>query len=98
MPKEVPFCRPDSFHWCVECCEGRRCFNLGVLPDGTRGCLGYRGRRDLGGFSQLSSCQDLDCLKIDLYHPEIATQISQAIVQLPVGEFKLSAVLKKLDL
>ena len=96
MSKEISLCRPDESHWCVECCEGRGCSNLGSLPDGTRGCKGYKERTDLGGFRQLLSCQTIYCWSI--YAPEEVKSIQKAIAREPAGEFKIGPILRELGL
>jgi len=99
MSQEIFLCRPDSKHWCVECCEGRSCSNLGELPDRTRGCLGYGGRQGKGGLPQTPFCQEFNCLKGE-YSSDLGTtgRIRQEIAQMPPGKFKMGMVLRKLGL
>ena len=98
MSKEISACRPDSQHWCVECCQkrehGEPCLNLGPLPDGTKGCLGYKGQ-NLGGFP--TGCSEtLDCLAKELADEGTRKKFIQAVSKLPPGEIKLGEVIKKM--
>lgn len=98
MSSEISICRPDSEHWCVECCQGRRCSNLGRLPDGTRGCLGHGGREDLG-FPKPPFCQEVNCLREE-YSSDAETigRICQEVARMPPGEFKMSEVLERREI
>lgn len=60
-------CRPDSKHWCVECCTKRAdghnpCCNLGRLPDGTRGCLDHQTINNPQELPETEFCKRFTCL------------------------------------
>ena len=100
----MEFCRPDANHYCVECCNrsDRGCSNLGVLPNGTRGCLGHASLdKPLADvFPQLPSCRDLStCFSKEIAtNPEKILLIKNAITTLPPGEFKMGKVLQDVGL
>lgn len=96
MSKESSLCRPDTHHWCVECCSERQCSNLDKLPDGTTGCLGHGERTDLGGLLQSPFCQKFDCLTITGHNSSAERErIRELIFQQPEDEFKMSKILNK---
>ena len=82
-------CRPDEFHWCIECCP-TECPLLGDTSDGKMGCLGHNGKK-VDKLTKRSICLELDCLA-DFLPKEI---IRQAISKLPPGQFKMSEVLSQ---
>ncbi len=101
MSKEAYFCRFEEY-WCVECCEGRECCNLGKLPDNTRGCLGYNVKsgeesEKTGDIPIPDFCKSFYCwerrivngTKIDT--PEMLKKTYEAIKKRPVGEYKMDA-------
>lgn len=85
----VFLCRPDDFHYCVECCQGRKCCLLGKLEDGTLGCLGHHGRK-MDSLTQTEFCKSFNCLR-PYEDPKILRKI---IAELPPGEFRMSNVIK----
>lgn len=94
MKKEqINLCRPDKLHYCISCCLGRKCPNLGTLPDNTEGCLGHHTLDKLLGFKQLEPCKKLKtCIsdeKIKDYE-----KIIELISKLPPGKFDLQDILK----
>jgi len=106
--KETPssLCRIGDEHYCIECCSGSRggCPNLGVLPDGSRGCLGYglesvrevdtpNGKEII--FPITPFCKKFDCLPLEIQsNDESKKKLIDIIKQLPPGEFKMSVVLE----
>lgn len=98
---EFNYCRPKEGYFCVECCRGRRCINLAILPDGTTGCRGHDNELvHEGAFYQLPNCREMFCLtngyqiegeKIDT--PERLERIKQTILRLPPGEFRMSHII-----
>ena len=88
-------CRPDSEHWCTECCyrSGGGCVLLGELGDGKRGCLGDGGKR-VDGITQTAFCRSVNCLIH--FTDEEKEAVRRMIARLPSGEFKMSEVLKEL--
>jgi hypothetical protein len=84
-------CRPDEFHWCIECCR-QTCPLLGDTDDGKMGCLGHHGKRTIDGLIQTSFCQEIDCLT-DKSSRE-REEIRRIIAELPPGQFKISEVLR----
>jgi hypothetical protein len=85
-------CRPDEFHWCVECCPPD-CPLLGDTGGGRIGCLGHNGKETVDGLTERSICLELDCLAD--FDGEDRETIRQAILKLPLGQFKMSEVLSK---
>lgn len=90
--ENVLFCRPDDDHWCVECCQGRKCYLLGDLGGGKRGCLGYGGKLTEEGLTQTDFCRDFRCLSEE--NLKRGEEFLQIIAGLPPGEFKMSDVLR----
>jgi hypothetical protein len=96
MPKEYYFCRFEEYS-CVECCEGRKCVNLGELPDKTRGCLGYDVEKaKAAGIPPITDfCKNLYCWKgrvvdgVKLDTPEMLEMTLKEIRKKPVGEFRM---------
>jgi hypothetical protein len=98
---EFPICRPDSKHWCVECCTKRGdgynpCCNLGKLPDGTRGCLGHQTIGSPEELPKLPSSKSFFCLSETLNNHDNVERIRKMILASPPGEFKVSDFLKSL--
>lgn len=48
-------CREVEGRWCTECCEGRNCDNLNLLPDGSWGCISHASKPEF--------CDATDCLE-----------------------------------
>lgn len=82
-------CRLDDIHWCIECCPSG-CPLLGDVGDGKKGCLGYHGRK-VDGLTQRYLCQIVDCSAN--YNRKKREEIRQIIIDLPLGQFKMSEVL-----
>jgi len=78
--------------------------NLGILPDGSKGCLGYElesvqeidtpnGRKII--FPITPFCKKFDCLPSEIQSDdESKKKLIDIIKQLPPGEFKMSVVLE----
>jgi hypothetical protein len=102
MSKEYYFCRFEG-HSCVECCAGKRCANLGELPDKTRGCLGYNIEKYIEGgpLPMINSCKSFYCWKgrivdgVKLDTPEILEMTLKEIRKRPVGEFQMDSDIVK---
>ena len=88
---------------CTECCESRDCLSFGELADETWGCLGYfllkntqmdtpDGKRMVHPPRKI--CKQVDCLE------ELSSQqrqlVESEILKLPVGQFYMSVLLRKL--
>lgn len=104
MTKEYYFCRikdDSGLRWCVECCEGRHCPNLGDLQDNTRGCLGYgmniKEAKKAEGVSQPGFCKDFYCWEgriidgVKLDTPKALEETYELIKNRPPGEFKMDS-------
>lgn len=94
-------CKPDSNHWCIECCEGVDCGLLDQLPDGSLGCLGHdlpegqvKTVSTSGGtkriYPQSPVCRTYDCLSGKSIDKE---ELRRKISQLPPGEFRMSKLI-----
>ena len=90
MENMIFLCRPDQNHWCVRCCEFRRCHKFGRLGDGKRGCLEYHsdsGRTDF--------CKSFNCLSPET-SPEDIEELRKIIRSFREGEFNIQDALDEL--
>jgi hypothetical protein len=108
VSKELYFCRfeeADGLRFCVECCEGINCSNLGELPDKTRGCLGYNKTREEAGIAGVNpmreSCKNVYCWEgrvvngIRMDSPKILKMTYGEIKKRPVGEYRMDTIVKQ---
>jgi len=79
-------CRPDSIHWCIECCPPG-CPLLGDTGEGKMGCLGHNGKRIFGGLTERPCCLEVDCLHG--FSSKDREEIRQIIFRMAPGEFKM---------
>jgi len=71
------------------------CCLIGELKDGTIGCQAHEGQPGFSTLPQREICKSLDCLS---EHTEKDKEkILQIVSRLPIGQFKMSEVLKILD-
>jgi len=102
--RNVAPCRIDGGkYWCTECCEGRNCCDLGNLPDGSWGCLGWNLKRvrtvntvdgPIEAMPQPDFCKDVNCVELmGLNASEVMNQIRKG----PPGEFFMSIVADEIN-
>lgn len=96
-------CRSDQEHYCVECCP-KDCCLLGELIDKTKGCLGHnssKGKDDKNKseLPQRQICIAFNCLEgTASKDSNLRLQVIKTIKGMPAGEFKMSKVLKIIQL
>ena len=94
--EQINFCRPDKLHYCIDCCQGIKCCNLGTLPDNTEGCLGHHTLDKPLGFNQRGSCKNLKiCISDEKMKDR--EKIIKLISQLPPGKYNLQDILNKVQ-
>jgi len=87
-------CRPDDNHWCVECCP-KDCCLLVDTRDGRQGCDAHGGKLSKYGLPQRAICQENECLELRTKGPEEREAVRRAIINSPLGQFRMSDFLKR---